>query len=74
MLLKKSGSLDVVIVFGTLVIGAGVAFLFTIVVAHLIGPSGAGLYFIALTVIDISVTIARFGARSLGNPICRHRS
>ena len=55
------GSVGVAAVFVLLVAGAAFTFVFNVLLARLIGASGAGLYFIAMTVVDVSVTIARLG-------------
>jgi O-antigen/teichoic acid export membrane protein len=55
------GSIGVAIVLVALVAGALFTFLFSVLLARLIGASGAGLYFIGLAIVDISVTIARLG-------------
>ena len=41
--------------------GAGLSLLFSVLLARLIGAAEIGLYFIALTVIEIGATLARLG-------------
>ena len=43
------------------VVGAGLQFLFTVVLARLYGASGVGLFVIALSMLVVSSTIARWG-------------
>ncbi len=54
----------VAIVFSTQVAGAGFSFLFSVLLARLIGASGVGLYFIATTIVDIGATVSRLGLES----------
>ncbi|MEL6646878.1 MAG: oligosaccharide flippase family protein [Pseudomonadota bacterium] len=49
------------IAFVLRVLGAGLAFLFTSAVARLLGAEGAGLYFMALSVMMIAAVIGRLG-------------
>lgn len=49
-------------------VGAGLAFAFNVVVARLLGPEGAGLYFLALSVTMIGSVVARLG---LDNSVLR---
>jgi len=44
--------------------GAGLGFLLSIMLARLTGVAGVGLYFLAVTVVDISATISRLGLES----------
>src|SRR5947209_13786935 len=44
--------------------GAGLGFLLSVMLARLIGVAGVGLYFLAVTVVDISATISRLGLES----------
>jgi O-antigen/teichoic acid export membrane protein len=44
--------------------GVGLAFLFNILLARLIGVSGVGIYFLAVTIVDIGATISRLGLES----------
>lgn len=46
--------------------GAGLAFLFSVMLARLIGVAGVGLYFLAITIVDIGTTIARLGLENAG--------
>jgi O-antigen/teichoic acid export membrane protein len=41
--------------------GAGLSLLFSMLLARLIGVAGIGLYFIAITIVEIGATIARLG-------------
>src|SRR3954470_18090825 len=43
------------------VAGLGLSFLFSILLARLIGVAGVGLYFLAITIVDIGASIARLG-------------
>jgi len=43
------------------VLAAGLAFIFNVVLARLLGAEGAGLYFLAFTVITIASTLGRVG-------------
>lgn len=43
------------------VIGAGLAFLFNVVIARNLGPNGAGIYFLASSSITIAVVFGRLG-------------
>lgn len=49
------------IVFGLKVAGAGLAFVFNIVLARLLGADGTGAYFLSLTVLTIGSIVGRFG-------------
>lgn len=49
------------IVFGLKVAGAGLAFVFNIVLARVLGADGTGAYFLALTVLTIGSIVGRFG-------------
>lgn len=51
----------VVLAFGLRAVGAGLAFVLNIAVGRLLGPSGAGIYFLGLSVVSISAVIARLG-------------
>src|SRR4051812_15902038 len=57
-------SLLVASAFVVQVAGAGLGFLLSIMLARLTGTTGVGLYFLAVTVIDISATISRLGLES----------
>jgi O-antigen/teichoic acid export membrane protein len=46
------------------VAGAGLGFLFNIMLARLVGVAGVGLYFLAVTIVDIGATISRLGLES----------
>lgn len=46
--------------------GAGLAFLFSVMLARLIGVAGVGLYFLAITLVNIGATIARLGLENAG--------
>lgn len=48
------------------VAGAGLSFLFSVMLARLIGVAGVGLYFLAITIVDISATISRLGLETAG--------
>jgi O-antigen/teichoic acid export membrane protein len=48
------------------VAGAGLAFLFSMVLAKLIGVAELGLYFLAVTVVDIGATVSRLGLETTG--------
>ncbi len=48
------------------VAGSGLAFLFSIMLARLVGVAGVGLYFLAITIVNISATISRLGLESAG--------
>ncbi|KJR42583.1 stage V sporulation protein B, partial [Candidatus Magnetoovum chiemensis] len=50
-----------VISFITQVIGAALGFIVTVVLSRTLGANGAGVYFLALTVINFAVVIGRFG-------------
>ncbi len=54
-------SIGVATVFSAQVAGAAFSFLFSVLLARLIGASGVGLYFIATTIVDIGATISRLG-------------
>lgn len=47
--------------FGLKVIGAGLAFIFNVIIARLLGAEGAGLFFLALSVTAIGSVIGRIG-------------
>src|SRR5450755_1652645 len=46
--------------------GVGLAFLFSVMLARLIGASGVGVYFLGITIVDICATISRLGLESAG--------
>jgi O-antigen/teichoic acid export membrane protein len=48
------------------VAGAGLAFVFSMVLARLIGVAELGLYFLAVTIVDIGATISRLGLETAG--------
>jgi O-antigen/teichoic acid export membrane protein len=52
--------------FAVQLTGAGLSFLFSILLARLIGASGVGLYFLATAVVDIGATISRLGLENVG--------
>ena len=64
-------SLGVAAAFGAKVAGAGLAFLFSVLLARLLGSAGTGVYFLAITILSIGATIARLG---LDNAILRFAS
>ena len=47
--------------FAAKVSGAVMGFLFSIMLARLLGPTGTGVYFLALTIVNIGATISRLG-------------
>ncbi len=49
------------IAFSVKIAGAGVAFAFNIYLARALGVQGAGVYFLALSVVTVASVIARFG-------------
>ena len=51
----------VMLAFMAKVLGTGFAFLFTIMLARLLGPASTGVYFLSLTLVSIGATIARMG-------------
>jgi O-antigen/teichoic acid export membrane protein len=48
------------------VAGAALAFFFSMVLARLVGVAELGLYFLAVTVVDIGATVARLGLETAG--------
>jgi O-antigen/teichoic acid export membrane protein len=52
--------------FAVQITGVGLSFLFSILLARLIGVAGVGLYFLAVTVVDIGATISRLGLENVG--------
>ncbi|MBR1120185.1 oligosaccharide flippase family protein [Bradyrhizobium lablabi] len=46
--------------------GAALAFLFSIVLARSMGVAGVGLYFLAVTIVDIGATVSRVGLETAG--------
>jgi O-antigen/teichoic acid export membrane protein len=66
--LVNSRTLGVAAAFAAKVTGAGLGFLFSIMLARLLGPAGTGVYFLALTILSIGATIARLG---LDNAVLR---
>jgi O-antigen/teichoic acid export membrane protein len=50
--------------FAAQIAGAGLAFLFSVMLARLVGVAGVGLYFLAITIVDIGATISRLGLES----------
>jgi O-antigen/teichoic acid export membrane protein len=48
------------------IIGVGLAFLLSIMLARLIGVSGVGIYFLGITIVDICATVSRLGLESAG--------
>ncbi len=69
-LINKS-TLGVAAAFTAKASGTGLAFLFSILLARLLGPSGTGVYFLTLTIVSIGATIARMG---LDNSVLRFSS
>lgn len=63
--------LGVITSFSSKVAGAGLNFLFSIILARFLGVSDIGVYFLALTVVGIGATLARLG---LDNAILRFAS
>lgn len=61
-------SLGVAAAFSARVAGAGLGFLFSIMLARLLGSDGTGVYFLALTIVSIGATVARLG---LDNAVLR---
>lgn len=60
--------LGVAAAFAAKATGAGLLFLFSILLARLLGAAGTGLYFLALTMVSIGATITRLG---LDNAVLR---
>src|SRR4051794_6918637 len=58
--------LRVATAFALQVAGLGLSFLFSILLARLIGVAGLGLYFLAITIVDIGASIARLGLENAG--------
>ena len=52
--------------FAVQITGVGLSFLFSLLLARLIGVAGVGLYFLAITVVDIGATISRLGLENVG--------
>lgn len=48
------------------VAGTGLSFLFSVMLARLIGVPGVGLYFLSVTIVDIGATISRLGLENAG--------
>lgn len=69
--LVNGRTLGVAAAFAAKVAGAGLGFLFTIMLARLLGPAGTGVYFLAFTIFSIGATIARLG---LDNAVLRFAS
>lgn len=61
----------VAVAFASKVSGAGFAFLFSVLLARLLGTAGTGIYFLALTIVSIGATVARLG---LDNAVLRFAS
>lgn len=61
----------VIVAFFVKVSGTGLAFLFSIILARLLGANGIGIYFIAFTIVSIGMTISRLG---LDNAVLRFAS
>lgn len=59
--LRNKLTLGVAAAFFAKVSGAGLAFLFSVMLARLLGPVGTGVYFLSLTIVSIGATIARLG-------------
>ena len=66
--LVNSRTLGVAAAFAAKATGAGLLFLFSIMLARLLGAAGTGVYFLSLTIISIGATIARLG---LDNAVLR---
>lgn len=49
------------VAFGLKILGAGLAFLLQFAIARYLGASGAGVYFLALTIITLVATVVRLG-------------
>lgn len=64
----NSNTLGVAAAFAAKVTGTGFGFLFSIMLARLLGPAGTGVYFLAFTIVSIGATIARLG---LDNAVLR---
>lgn len=64
----NSRTLGVIAAFSAKVTGAGLGFLFSIMLARLLGSAGTGVYFLALTIVSIGATISRLG---LDNAVLR---
>lgn len=56
------------VAFALKVLSAGLLFGFNILIARLLGAEGAGVYFLALSIVTLSATIANFG---LNNSVLR---
>ena len=69
--LTNKRTLGVAAAFFAKAVGTGLAFLFSILLARLLGPAGTGVYFLALTIVSIGATIARLG---LENAVLRFAS
>jgi len=69
--LINSRTLGVAAAFSAKVASAGLAFLFSVMLARLLGSTGTGVYFLALTIVSIGATIARMG---LDNAVLRFAS
>src|SRR4051794_13544244 len=52
--------------FAIQITGVGFSFLFSIMLARLIGAVGVGIYFLAITIVDIGATISRLGLENTG--------
>ncbi len=64
----NSNTLGVAAAFAAKGAGTGFGFLFSILLARLLGPAGTGVYLLAFTVVSIGATIARLG---LDNAVLR---
>ncbi len=51
-------------------IAAGLSFGFNVLLARLFGAEGAGIYFLALTVVTIGITVGKFGLEKYNIEIC----
>lgn len=69
--LINTSTLGVATSFSAKVAGVGLAFLFSVMLARLLGSAGTGVYFLALTIVSIGATIARMG---LDNAVLRFAS
>jgi O-antigen/teichoic acid export membrane protein len=59
-------ALRIATAFAVQIAGVGLSFLFSVLLARLIGVAGVGLYFLAITVVDIGATISRLGLENAG--------
>ena len=69
--LANRSTLGVAAAFIARVAGTGLAFLFSVMLARLLGTSDTGVFFLALTIVTIGATVARLG---LDNAVLRFAS